>query len=324
VKRRLLFFLLWLILIDRAVPPVLDAAERRHYEGGTVFRFENSDLFALGPFVDYLRDHPQHEHRRVVFFGNSMLFGYFLSPPQAIPAQYQRFAPDARVYNAAINGQEIGTGYLVAKDILDDVDMLYVQVIGDKANPLLPSLIPIADDDLRRFHLAPPNRTEQRLQAALGRVWNLYRLNYRMQAALFGTSTRVHLYMYKRDLAHLFRVPLLRPEAVPEGGAAGVTVRAPRAAGPVANRNATQRIMIDLAQLARERRKRVVFIAFEWDNSEHVDAEAGAFNAAFAPYAETVIVHVPAAVTIDNEHVNPAASARVAELLAQHERPVAR
>jgi hypothetical protein len=324
VKRRLLFVLLWLLLLDRAVPPLLERAERRHYESGTVFRFENSDLFALGPFVDYLRDHPQHGRRRVVFFGNSMLFGYFLSPAQAIPAQYQRFDPEARVYNAAINGQELGTGYLVGKDILGDVDVLYVQVIGAKANPLLPSLIPIDDADLRRFQLTPPNRVEQRLQSALGRVWNLYRLNYRMQAALFGTSTRVHLYMYKRDLAHLFRVPLLRPDAVAEGGAAGVSVRAPRIAGPVASGSETQRLMIDLAKLARARGKRVVFIAFEWDNSPLGDAEAGAFNASFAPWAETVIVHLPAAVTIDGEHANPAASARVAELLAQHEREVAR
>lgn len=325
MKRRLLFFLLWLVLLDRAVPPLLERAERGHYEDDTVFRFENSDLFALGPFVDYLHDHPRREHRRVVFFGNSMLFGYFLSPAQAIPAQYQRFDPAARVYNAAINGQEIGTGYLVAKDIAADVDLLYVQLIGEKANPMLPSLIPVGDDDLRRFQLTPPNRTERQLQAGLGRVWNLYRYNYRMQAALFGTSTRVHLYMYKRDLAHLFRVPLLRPESVPEGAAAGVSIRAPRQAGPLPARTEGQRIANDLAQLARAHGKRVVLIAFEWGSApSDADADAAAFNAAFAPNAEIVIVHIPKEVTLDGEHVNPAASARIAELLAQHEREVRR
>jgi len=187
MKRRLAFTLLWLLLFDRAVPRLLDVAERRHYEGATVFRFENSDLFGLGPFVEYLREHPRHERRRVVFFGNSMLFGYFLTPEQAIPAQYQRFEPGARVYNAAINGQELGTGYLVGKDILDDVDVLYVQVMGDTANPLLPSLIPVSDADLLRFDLTPPNRAERRLQTWLGRVWQMYRVNDRMQAALFGT-----------------------------------------------------------------------------------------------------------------------------------------
>ena len=100
----------------------------------TTFRFENSDLFALGPLVDYLRDHPRHQRRRVVFFGNSMIFGYFLTPAQAIPAQFQTLQPEARVYNAAVNGQEIGTSYLVGKAIVDSVDTIYVQVIGDKAN----------------------------------------------------------------------------------------------------------------------------------------------------------------------------------------------
>lgn len=317
--RRLLFLLLWLLLLDRAVPPLLEVAEHRHYEGTTLFRFENSDLFALGPFVDYLREHPRHERRRVVFFGNSMLFGYFLTPAQAIPAQYERFAPGARVYNAAINGQELGTGYLAGKDILDDVDVLYLQVIGRQANPLLPSMIPIDDADLLRFDLTAPERSEQRLRSALGRVWNLYRLNYRMQAALFGTSTRVYLYMHKRDLAHLLRVPLLQPDTVRPGGAAGISVRAPRKAGPMPALNETKRIMIELAKLARARGKRVVFLTFEYGSPRGDDA-VGAFNAAFAPYAETVIVHLPRADTIDGLHPNPAAAARIAELLAQYER----
>lgn len=318
MTRRLVFVLLWLLLLDRAVPPLLDAAERRHYEGDTVFRFENSDLFALGPFVEYLREHPQHARRRLVFFGNSMLFGYLLTPEQAIPAQYQRFAPGARVYNAAINGQELGTGYLVGKDILDDVDVLYVQVVGESANALLPSLIPIDDADLARFHLAPPERVESRLQSALGRVWNLYRFNYRMQAALFGTSTRVWLYMHKRDAARLVHAPTLQPASfAPASGQ--VTLRAPRAAGVVPAATEGQRLRIDLARLARARGKRVVFVEFEWDGSAVGDADVGAFNAAFAPFAETVIVHVPRTITIDGQHPVPAGAAQIAETLARHE-----
>jgi hypothetical protein len=323
MKRRLVFLLLWLVLFDRAVPRLLDAAERRHYEGATVFRFENSDLFGLGPFVDYLREHPRHERRRVVFFGNSMLFGYFLAPEQAIPAQYQRAAADARVYNAAINGQELGTGYLVGKDIIDDVDVLYVQVVGETANPLLPSLIPVSDADLRRFHLAAPEPVERRLQSWLGRVWQMYRLNYRMQAALFGTSARVYLYMHKRDFARLLRVRTLQPESFAPASDR-ISLRAPRTPGPVQAATEGQRMMIELARLAHARGKRIVFIAFEWDNSPHNDAEVGAFNAAFAPSAETVIVHVPKAITIDGEHPIPAAAAQIAETLAEHERERAR
>jgi hypothetical protein len=180
--------------------------------------------------------------------------------------------------------------------------------------------MPIDDADLLRFDLPAPNRTEQRLQSALGRVWNLYRLNYRMQAGLFGTSTRVHLYMHKRDFAHLFRVRLLQPESLRPAGAAGISVRAPRKAGPMPAANETKRIMIELAKLARARGKRVVFLMFELDGSPPRDAAVGAFNAAFAPYAETAIVHLPSADTIDGQHPNPAAAARIAELLAQYER----
>lgn len=318
-RRRLLFLLLWLLLFDRAVPRLLEVAERRHYEGATVFRFENSDLFGLGPFVEYLREHPRHERPRVVFFGNSMLFGYFLTPEQAIPAQYQRFQPGARVYNAAINGQELGTGYLVGKDILGDVDVLYVQVIGDKANPILPSLIPIDDADLARFHLAPPDRVEQRLQSWLGRVWQMYRLNYRAQAALFGTSARVYLYMHKRDIARLAHVRTLQPESFAPASE-HISLRAPRAPGVVPAATEGQRMMVDLATLARGRGKRVVFIDFEWDGGAADDAGVGAFNAAFAPSAETVIVHLPKSITIDGEHPIPAAAAQIAEALANYER----
>ncbi len=52
--RRLVLMVVWLLLFDLAVPPLLELAERRHYESTTAFRFENSDLFGLGPLVDYL------------------------------------------------------------------------------------------------------------------------------------------------------------------------------------------------------------------------------------------------------------------------------
>jgi len=306
----------WLIVIDRGVPPLLEHLEKKHYEGTAAFRFENSDLFALGPLVQYLRDHPQHPRRRVVFFGNSMLFGYLLNAGDAIPAQFQTLQPDARVYNAAVNGQEIGTSYLVGKDILDSVDVLYVQAVGASANPMLPSLIPVDDDDLRRFHLMPPDPIEQRLQSWLGRVWHLYALNYRMQAALFGTSTRVFIYAHKADLARaLHAMPPRQPwKPIHEA----VSLRAPRAAGVVRNATEAERIRNDFAALARSHRKRVVFIEFEWTNNVD-DGEVAAFNAAYAPFAETVIVHVPPEVTFDGQHPVPASAAQIAEVLARHE-----
>ena len=308
MKRRLLLLVVWLIAIDQAVPLLLEHFEQQHYEGTKAFRFENSDLFGLGPLVAYFRDHPQHPHRRVVFFGNSMIFGYFLKPEEALPAQFQKLQPDARVYNAAVNGQELGTSYLVAKEIIDSVDVMYVQRVGEKANPMLPSLIPVDDADLQRFHLTPPNRVEERLQSWLGRVWHLYALNYRMQAALFGTSTRVFVYTHKADLVRAFQAttwPAIQ---------GNVTLRAPRKPGaPV-----PPDIKNDLAALARAHHKRVVFIEFEWTKAVN-DDEVAAFNAANAPYAETVIVHVPPGVTFDGQHLMPASAAQVAAALVQHE-----
>jgi lysophospholipase L1-like esterase len=306
----------WLLLFDRAVPPLLELAERRHYESTTTFRFENSDLFALGPLVDYLREHPRHERRRIVFFGNSMIFGYFLTPAQAIPAQFQKLQPEARVYNAAVNGQEMGTSDFVGKAILDSVDVMYVQVIRNKRNEI-PSVIPIDDADLRRFHLTPPTGVEARLQAWLGRVWRAYGLNYRMQAALFGTSTRVFLYMHKRELARALHVRTLQPAPDSWKPIAGhISLRAPRAAAVQA---LPRSIETDLAELARSRGKRIVFIDFEWRNSRLDEAEIAAFNAAYAPFAENVIITVPPEVTIDGQHPVPAAAAQIAEALARHE-----
>ncbi|HEY6139821.1 MAG TPA: hypothetical protein VI670_18835 [Thermoanaerobaculia bacterium] len=312
MKRRLALMVLWLIVFDQFVPRILEVLERRHYEGTKVFRFENSDLFALGPLVEYLREHPRHERRRVVFFGNSMIYGYFVRPEEAIPAQYQRLQPNTRVYNAGINGQEIGTGYLVGKDILDSVDVLYIQAVRGRTNEMLPSLIPVDDADLLRFNLARPDPVESRLRSALGRVWKLYRYNYRLQAALFGTSTRVFIYKHKRDLARMFRLPLLQPASfAPIHGQ--VSLRAPRRPGPV-----VPGIKADLAELARARGKRVVFIEFEFRDPVPDDGIA-TFNAAYAPFAETVIVHVPPEVTIDGMHATPAAAAQIAEVLIQHE-----
>lgn len=315
MKRRLAFLLLWLVLLDQGVPPLLEHLERKHYEGTTTFRFANSDLFALGPLVDYLRAHPRHDSRRVVFFGNSMIFGYFLDAEDAIPAQFQKLRPDLRVYNAGVNGQEIGTSYVVAKDIIDSVDVLYVQVVGVNANPMLPAMLPVGDDDLRRFHLTPPDRVEHALQSRLGRVWHLYGLNDRLQAALFGTSTRVFIYMHKTDVLRALRAapparswPPIRDH---------ISVRAPRKAGPVRNATEQQKIKNDLAALARAHGKRVVFVEFEWTNNGD-DDEVAAFNAAYAPFAETVIVHVPPDVTFDGQHPMPASAAQIAQALVPY------
>ena len=310
--RRLIFVVLWLVLADCFVPSILQRAERAHYESGAPFRFENSDLFALGPMVRYLREHPHGERRRAIFLGNSIVFGYGISAREALPAQFEKLATNTRVFNAAVNGQELGDSYLVGKDVIDSVDTLFVQLIEhEDARPILGTLIPVDDDDARRFHLDRRNAVEARLQSLLGRVWRLYAVNDRMQAALFGTSTRQYLYLHKKELL-LGRAPEVAP-APPPRNAPPVSLSASRGGARV---SPLPRTLLDLAALAKARRKRLVILDFQ----SKEDAGMGAdFNAAYAPYAEIVTIVVPEALEYDRMHFTAAGAQAVAAALATHE-----
>ena len=66
---RLLVCVLGLALADQAVVPLLRRAEAQRYESNRQMRFENSDLFMLGPLTDYLLEHPKGERPRAAFFG---------------------------------------------------------------------------------------------------------------------------------------------------------------------------------------------------------------------------------------------------------------
>ena len=307
--RRLLFAVLWLALIDVFVPPILRRAEERRYESGAVYRFENSDLFALGPMVRYLREHPRGAKHRALFLGNSVVFGYGVEAPQALPAQFERLAGDTRVFNAAVNGAENGDSYLVGKAVIDSVDTLYVQVVRhDAARPILGMLIPADDADTRRFLLRRPDRIEATLRSLLGRVWRLYAFNDRLQAAFFGTSTRQYVYLHKRELllAIIGRTPRIPPET-PHGTIA-VSLSARR------DGSVLPRALLDLADVAKSHRKRLVILDFQRRTA------AAAFNAAYAPYAEIVTIDVPPALLYDNMHLTAAGAEAVAAALGAHER----
>lgn len=307
--RRLLFALLWLALIDLFIPPVLQRAEYERYETGAVYRFENSDLFALGPMVRYLREHPRGPRRRTVFLGNSVIFGYGLETRDALPAQFERLAGDTRVFNAAVNGSENGDSYLVGKAVIDSVDTLYVQLMWrSRARPILGTLIPVDDADARRFALDRPDPVEATLRSLLGRVWRLYAVNDRLQAAFFGTSARQYLYLHKRELllTALGRAPHAPPEHPRSTLAVSLSARRDGSAVPPAVR--------DLADLAKAHRKRLVILDFQRRFA------AGGFNAAYAPYAEIVTIDVPSALLFDRQHLTPAGANAVAAALLAHER----
>lgn len=325
--RRLLFVVAWLVVFDQLVPPLLRHLERRRYEEGwEVFRFENSDLFALGPLVGYLRDNPRGERPRVLFFGNSVVFGYGLEAADALPARYQERRPDVRVFSVAVNGFELPSNFLVARAAVDAVDTMVVLVTGGAAHPRLPELVPVAEEDLHAFGLRRPG-LEQRLQRG-AEAWRLYAHRHRLQAALFGASTRQFLYLHKGELARramgAWREPPPRG-APPPPPAGAVTLRAPHAdPGPSAARRHALREAYPLpwrfAELARAHGKRLVLLQLGASGGEVAPADVPDFNAAFAPSAEVVLLGIDPALTLDGQHLSVPGAAALADALARHER----
>jgi len=312
--RRLIFALLWLALLDPFVPPLLHRLEQQRYEGRSTFRFASSDLFGLGPFVSYLRDHPRGDGRRVVFFGNSMMFAYALESDESIPGQYERQQSGVRAFNAAINGETLATNYLIAKSIIGSVDVMYVQIAGDAANPMLPALIPVDEADARLFGITGPDPFERRLQTIAGRTWRLYASNARLQAAMFGTSTRNFLYRRIRDL------PSPPPAHTWLDSGKPITLRVPRLSAVPSRSTRQQLLLRDFAELARSHQKRIVFLVFEHPGRHVDDSRFAALNAAYAPYAEVIVITIPPGRTYDGFHLMPAGCRDVAAALLQHER----
>jgi hypothetical protein len=319
--RRLIFAVVWLVVFDQFVPDVQHRVERHRYEGARAFRFESSDLFALGPLVSYLRDHPHGERPRTLFLGNSVIFGYGLTAAEAAPARFQELHPETQVLNAAINGFELGGNYLVSKAIIDSVDRFYVMRGTDVAHPLLASLIPVDPADLRAFHLQSPDPVETRLQSIAG-IWRLYASSYRLQAAVFGMSTRQYVHLLG-DAARRVVAPDGRPAAVGSLASAAGSIQLTRgrsATQPTGERRAElqrqDRLLWTFAELMYSHRKRAVLLQI---GSATIDAmgesEIADFNAVFEPFVEMVRLTIPAALTFDARHLTAEGARRVAEAL---------
>lgn len=326
--RRLLFAVAWLAVVDLFVPPVLARIERDWYEGHRVFRFENSDLFALGPLVAYLREHPRGERPRVAFFGNSVIWGYGLRTSSTVPARFQERQPGVRVLNVAVNGFELGDAYLITKAIVSSVDRLYVQVApGSAANPALASLIPVEETDARAFELRSPSRLERRLEEVTG-TWRLYGAAYRLQAALFGTSTRQYIYLNKgtvvrRLLAWEGDAPR---EARPTEADPQIELAAPVAAAPpTPERRAQLRVrypvLWQFEELVQRHQKQTVFLEFRegvGPGRGLSDDEIADLNATFRSFGQIVRLRIPTALKYDAIHLTEIGAHRVAEALAHH------
>lgn len=321
--RRLLIALAALVALDPFVPGLVRRLEATRYESGPVFRFENSDLFSLGPLAQYLREHPRAERPRVVFFGNSMVWGYFLEPEESLPAQFQRLTPGARVFNLAVNGFETGSAYVVTKRIIDAVDTIYLFPVGAAAHPMLPRLVPVEAADLARFRLAPADRVEASLESALG-FWRLYRDAYRLQSGLFGTSSRVYVYRHKASaLRAVGRGRDETPGAPADASAPashGVEVAIDVAPGPVADERRrelarTHPLLWDYAELVRAHGKRAIVVQVRRYAGALAAADWAELNAVFRPHVSFVELSIPPALSLDGRHLSAEGARAVASAL---------
>ncbi len=288
--RRLIAALVCLAVFDQFVPGLQRRLERVRYEGAHAFRFESSDLFALGPLVGYLREHPRGDRPRTLFLGNSIMFGYGLDAADAVPARYQERHPETQVFNAAVNGFELGSNYLVAKAVIDSVDRLYVMRGTGAVQPMLATLIPVEASDRAAFRFAPPDAAEAALQPMAG-IWRLYASTYRIQAALFGTSTRQYLHLRG---AAVRRALGLAPPSTPVQARSQVNepiqvIRGRSATPPDASRRAELQRQDDVlwrfGELVSAHRKRAVVLQIgAVAGGAAVGPEVADFNAAFAPF----------------------------------------
>lgn len=305
--RRLIVAILGLAALDPFVPALLRRAEHRRYEQTQAFRFRSSDLFGLGPLISYLQEHPRGHRPRTMFLGNSVIYGFELRADEAVPARFQERHPEAQVFNAAINGFDLGSHYLVAATAIDAVDRFYVMRGTRVVHPMLASLIPVNDHLAIEFGVPQPNRLEANLQSLAAR-WQLYGSTYRLQAAMFGTSTREFLHGLTRP-AH--------GRTFSTGDGAVQMTRPMSTAIPAAERQTALKqwdpLLWQFAGLVASRQKGVVFLQFGAPATD--DAEIADFNATFAPYAEVVTLTVAPSLMFDGRHLTPIGARRVAEAL---------
>lgn len=322
--RRLVVAIVALLVLDRFVPRILHTLEFQRYEQGPALRFENSDLFALGPFVSYLQENPRSRKRRVVFLGNSIIFGYGLLPDQSLPAAYERLHPGTRVFNLGVNGSLAGGQFLIAKSLGPSIDTVYAQVTLSGANPMLGRILPVNAEEIATFQLEEPDRLERRLTEAFSRLSRLHALNHRLQAALFGTSTRQSIYLNQKTFLQRMRGTSKGTGGPVSTTSGGITWRLPKPSvspDPKGDEGYAKRLL-PMANLARTRKQRVVLLEFELPGRPLADGPRAAFNRAHAPYAQIVILTAPQSLLLDPYHLSPdgaaAAAAAITEFEEQH------
>jgi hypothetical protein len=173
---------------------------------------------------------------------------------------------------------------------------------------------------VRRFGVDPPDRLEQWLQRRLG-AWRLYGESYRLQAALFGTSTRNYLYTHKAVLwggSASDASEMRFAENPPSSGRLSVSHRlAPP--DQVLDEGALAQAepwLWEVATSIRSRGKRAVFWRIVNDG-RGAPAHWAGLNRVFRGSAVFVTVAVPPEMMIDRLHLSARGSAQLADVLHQ-------
>ena len=324
--RRLMVALLFLFIVDAFVPSALRRLEEARYEDVVQdFRFENSDLFGVGPLLAYLAERPAGRQPRVMFLGNSVIYGYGLSAAEAVPGQYQRLHRSEKAFNAGVNGFDAGSIYLVAKAAMPAVDRIYVlsRTYDPRTPVMVGGRVPIDNEDARRFGVSMPDAIDERLQRVADQ-WALYRHSYRLQAALLGTSARQYLYLHTGAVARRLFATLMALTTGAQPVETEVLATSPLAAempGPDRLRdlrNSSSDLLWSFGELARSHRKTLVILQVpgfsEWLPNRNAVAD---FNRVYFPFARLVMLSVPAAQMSDGMHLTAGGSAAAALALSR-------
>jgi hypothetical protein len=325
--RRLAVAVLLLVAVDQVEPRILSSLETARYEDPTTdFRFENSDLFGVAPLVDYLQEHPRGRQPRVMFLGNSVTYGYALDVKDAVPAQFQQLLPSHKVFNVGVNAFEAGSAYLVAKAAIGSIDEAYLlSRTYPVANPLMAKLVDVEPADRAAFALAePPGRLDQLLVRTLS-SWRLYRDSYRLQAALFGTSSRQFIYLNKSRFARAVIAPLRAQEPTATTGPAieATTPLAPAMPPPsriAALRAAGPPLVWQFADLFARHGRTLALLQLPGYAEWLPEAELADFNRVAHPHVRIVRLRIPTEWMFDNVHVTADGARAVAQVLAQERR----
>lgn len=256
--RRLFFVFFFLMILDPFIPSIVKSLEKKSYDTQHVTRFEESDLFSLGPTTEFLKDNPVADRKRFVFMGHSMTWGYWIDRESALPNRFQALVPQAYVYNLAFNGHRVADSYLIAKQIIGSVDSIFllnpaeeklclvekdgkkhyfgedtcrkdfpnVPIDKSQAKKNIYKALPVTDEEAVRFNISYGDIKVERDLKEILRFWNLYKYSYRLQAGIWNTSTVLYFYTHKRDIIRSVRNFIFRrqdaaaPEAAPHRDAA--------------------------------------------------------------------------------------------------------